>query len=103
MTLLLSLNASLLTANILGVDIWALRIADFVKAKCLMNAEVALVLQRKYEQLQQLADDPSSQISQYAFIKNIHIILTMGSSQVVELQADVLNSQMLEILLIHVA
>lgn len=37
---------------------------DFVKAKCLMNAEVALVLQRKYEQLQQLADDPSSQISQ---------------------------------------
>lgn len=29
-----------------------------------MNAEVALVLQRKYEQLQQLADDPSAQISQ---------------------------------------
>jgi DNA-directed RNA polymerase II subunit RPB4 len=39
--------------------------ADFVKAKCLMNAEVALVLQRKYEQLQQLSDDPVSQISQY--------------------------------------
>ena len=38
--------------------------ADFKKAKCLMNAEVALVLQRKYEQLQQLADDPSAQISQ---------------------------------------
>lgn len=37
-----------------------------MKAKCLMNAEVALVLQRKYEQLQQLADDPSAQISQYA-------------------------------------
>jgi hypothetical protein len=38
--------------------------ADFVKAKCLMNAEVALVLQRKYEQLQQLSEDPVSQISQ---------------------------------------
>lgn len=38
--------------------------ADFKKAKCLMNAEVSLVLQRKYEQLQQLADDPSAQISQ---------------------------------------
>ena len=46
---------------------------DFVKAKCLMNAEVSLVLQRKYEQLQQLADDPSSQISQ-VFEKSLQYV-----------------------------
>jgi DNA-directed RNA polymerase II subunit RPB4 len=47
--------------------------ADFVKAKCLMNAEVALVLQRKYEQLQQLSDDPVSQISQ-VFEKSLQYV-----------------------------
>ena len=46
---------------------------DFVKAKCLMNAEVAIVLQRKYEQLQQLADDPSAQISQ-VFEKSLQYV-----------------------------
>ncbi|KAG0583814.1 hypothetical protein KC19_3G165400 [Ceratodon purpureus] len=46
---------------------------DFVKAKCLMNAEVSLVLQRKYEQLQQLADDPSAQISQ-VFEKSLQYV-----------------------------
>ncbi|KAH8966907.1 hypothetical protein BDL97_03G051500 [Sphagnum fallax] len=46
---------------------------DFVKAKCLMNAEVALVLQRKYEQLQQLSDDPVSQISQ-VFEKSLQYV-----------------------------
>ncbi|CAK9195543.1 hypothetical protein BDL97_10G102500 [Sphagnum fallax] len=46
---------------------------DFVKAKCLMNAEVALVLQRKYEQLQQLSEDPVSQISQ-VFEKSLQYV-----------------------------
>lgn len=38
--------------------------AEFLKAKCLMNCEVALILERKYEQLQQMADDPMNQMSQ---------------------------------------
>eukprot|EP00249_Psilotum_nudum_P006849 c20106_g1_i1 orf=701-1117(-) len=46
---------------------------EFAKAKCLMNAEVALILERKYEQLQQLADDPSSQISQ-VFEKSLQYV-----------------------------
>ncbi|KAI5058294.1 hypothetical protein GOP47_0026464 [Adiantum capillus-veneris] len=36
---------------------------DFEKAKCLMNSEVAVILERKYEQIQQLSD-PASQVSQ---------------------------------------
>ncbi|KAG0588127.1 hypothetical protein M758_2G148700 [Ceratodon purpureus] len=55
-------------------DASELRLGDeFVRAKCLMNAEVAIVLQRKYEQLQQLADDPSGQISQ-VFEKSLHYV-----------------------------
>lgn len=46
---------------------------DFVKAKCLMNSEVAVILERKYEQLQQLADDPSSQVSQ-VFEKSLQYV-----------------------------
>ncbi|KAH7692119.1 DNA-directed RNA polymerase protein [Dioscorea alata] len=42
-----------------------LKIGDeFLKAKCLMNCEVALILDRRYEQLQQMSDDPTNQISQ---------------------------------------
>lgn len=42
-----------------------LKIGDeFLKAKCLMNGEVARILDKKLEQLQQFSDDPSSQISQ---------------------------------------
>jgi DNA-directed RNA polymerase II subunit RPB4 len=37
---------------------------DFLKAKCLMNCEVALILEHKYEQLQQMSDDPMNQVSQ---------------------------------------
>ena len=38
--------------------------SEFLKAKCLMNCEVALILDRKYEQFQQMSDDPMNQISQ---------------------------------------
>ncbi|KAG5560942.1 hypothetical protein RHGRI_004089 [Rhododendron griersonianum] len=42
-----------------------LKIGDeFLKAKCLMNCEVAIILEHKYEQLQQMADDPMNQVSQ---------------------------------------
>ncbi|KAG0457006.1 hypothetical protein HPP92_021843 [Vanilla planifolia] len=42
-----------------------LKIGDeFLKAKCLMNCEVALILDRRLEQLQQMSDDPTSQMSQ---------------------------------------
>lgn len=47
--------------------------ADFEKAKCLMNSEVAVILERKYEQLQQLADDPASQVSQ-VFEKSLQYV-----------------------------
>ncbi|XP_057855621.1 DNA-directed RNA polymerase II subunit 4 isoform X2 [Cryptomeria japonica] len=37
---------------------------EFLKAKCLMNAEVALILEKKYDQLQQVSEDASCQVSQ---------------------------------------
>ncbi|XP_042493643.1 DNA-directed RNA polymerase II subunit 4 [Macadamia integrifolia] len=51
-----------------------LKIGDeFLKAKCLMNCEVALILDRKYEQLQQMSDDPMNQISQ-VFEKSLQYV-----------------------------
>ncbi|ONK81688.1 uncharacterized protein A4U43_C01F31860 [Asparagus officinalis] len=42
-----------------------LKIGDeFLKAKCLMNGEVARILDKRLDQLQQFSDDPSNQISQ---------------------------------------
>ncbi|KAG7983036.1 hypothetical protein I3843_04G083900 [Carya illinoinensis] len=42
-----------------------LKIGDeFLKAKCLMNCEVALILEHKYEQLQQMSDDAGNHVSQ---------------------------------------
>ncbi|KAK9949825.1 hypothetical protein M0R45_005336 [Rubus argutus] len=42
-----------------------LKIGDeFLKAKCLMNCEVSLILEHKFEQLQQMSDDPRNQVSQ---------------------------------------
>ena len=38
--------------------------SEFLKAKCLMNCEVSLILEHKYEQLQQTSDDPMNQVSQ---------------------------------------
>ncbi|KAL9677078.1 hypothetical protein QQ045_005305 [Rhodiola kirilowii] len=38
---------------------------EFLKAKCLMNCEVALILELKYEQLQQTSNDPMNQVSQH--------------------------------------
>ncbi|CAN6805663.1 unnamed protein product [Brassica oleracea] len=41
-----------------------LKIGDeFLKAKCLMNCEVSLILEHKYEQLQQVSEDPMNQVS----------------------------------------
>ncbi|EFJ17163.1 hypothetical protein SELMODRAFT_144908 [Selaginella moellendorffii] len=47
---------------------------DFLKEKCLMNAEVAKILQHKYDTANQMSDDPSSQLSQvfeksFAYVK----------------------------------
>eukprot|EP00250_Pteridium_aquilinum_P022664 c25521_g1_i1 orf=165-605(+) len=47
--------------------------ADFEKAKCLMNSEVAVILERKYEQIQQMSDDPASQVSQ-VFEKSLQYV-----------------------------
>lgn len=38
--------------------------SEFLKAKCLMNCEVSLILEHKYEQLQQMSEDPLNQVSQ---------------------------------------
>lgn len=46
---------------------------DFVKAKCLMNAEVALILTRKYEQLTAFSDDAPNQMSQ-VFEKSLQYV-----------------------------
>ncbi|KAG8649808.1 hypothetical protein MANES_08G141900v8 [Manihot esculenta] len=51
-----------------------LKIGDeFLKAKCLMNCEVALILEHKYEQLQQMSDDPMNQVSQ-VFEKSLQYV-----------------------------
>ncbi|KAK6922913.1 RNA polymerase subunit Rpb4/RPC9 [Dillenia turbinata] len=51
-----------------------LKIGDeFLKAKCLMNCEVALILDRKYEQLQQMSEDPTNQVSQ-VFEKSLQYV-----------------------------
>ncbi|KAL0437093.1 UNVERIFIED_CONTAM: DNA-directed RNA polymerase II subunit [Sesamum radiatum] len=47
--------------------------SEFLKAKCLMNCEVALILEHKYEQLQQMADDPMNQMSQ-VFEKSLQYV-----------------------------
>ncbi|KAL6527896.1 DNA-directed RNA polymerase II subunit 4 [Orobanche minor] len=46
---------------------------EFLKAKCLMNSEVSLILDHKYEQLQQMADDPMNQMSQ-VFEKSLQYV-----------------------------
>ncbi|TYI05585.1 hypothetical protein ES332_A10G099100v1 [Gossypium tomentosum] len=46
---------------------------EFLKAKCLMNCEVALILEHKYEQLQQMSDDPMNQVSQ-VFEKSLQYV-----------------------------
>ncbi|KAK4482762.1 hypothetical protein RD792_009930 [Penstemon davidsonii] len=46
---------------------------EFLKAKCLMNCEVALILEHKYEQLQQMSDDPMNQMSQ-VFEKSLQYV-----------------------------
>ncbi|CAN6542318.1 hypothetical protein ACFX13_019538 [Malus domestica] len=51
-----------------------LKIGDeFLKAKCLMNCEVSLILEHKFEQLQQMSDDPRNQISQ-VFEKSLQYV-----------------------------
>ncbi|KAM7514267.1 hypothetical protein LguiA_003850 [Lonicera macranthoides] len=51
-----------------------LKIGDeFLKAKCLMNCEVALILEHKYEQLQQMSEDPMNQVSQ-VFEKSLQYV-----------------------------
>ncbi|BBH06854.1 RNA polymerase II, Rpb4, core protein [Prunus dulcis] len=51
-----------------------LKIGDeFLKAKCLMNCEVALILEHKYDQLQQMSDDPRNQVSQ-VFEKSLQYV-----------------------------
>nr|VDC85763.1 unnamed protein product [Brassica oleracea] len=49
-----------------------LKIGDeFLKAKCLMNCEVSLILEHKYEQLQQVSEDPMNQVSQLNLFKKV--------------------------------
>lgn len=46
---------------------------DFLKAKCLMNCEVAMILEHRLEQAQQLSEDPMNQMSQ-VFEKSLHYV-----------------------------
>ncbi|CAN1190273.1 DNA-directed RNA polymerase II subunit 4 [Linum perenne] len=51
-----------------------LKIGDeFLKAKCLMNCEVSLILEHKYEQLQQMSDDATNHMSQ-VFEKSLQYV-----------------------------
>ncbi|KAF3504440.1 hypothetical protein F2Q69_00045140 [Brassica cretica] len=51
-----------------------LKIGDeFLKAKCLMNCEVSLILEHKYEQLQLVSEDPMNQVSQ-VFEKSLQYV-----------------------------
>nr|ACK44499.1 AT5G09920-like protein [Arabidopsis arenosa] len=51
-----------------------LKIGDeFLKAKCLMNCEVSLILEHKFEQLQQVSEDPMNQVSQ-VFEKSLQYV-----------------------------
>nr|VDD45858.1 unnamed protein product [Brassica oleracea] len=51
-----------------------LKIGDeFLKEKCLMNCEVSLILEHKYEQLQQVSEDPMNQVSQ-VFEKSLQYV-----------------------------
>lgn len=50
--------------------------AEFLKAKCLMNCEVALILEHKYDQLQQMSDDPRNQVSQWVFLSFLSIVIS---------------------------
>ncbi|GMN33435.1 hypothetical protein TIFTF001_004152 [Ficus carica] len=58
---------------IVGMSIEFLRFDQKSKAKCLMNCEVALILEHKYEQLQQTSDDPMNQVSQ-VFEKSLQYV-----------------------------
>lgn len=46
---------------------------EFLKAKCLMNCEVAMILEHRLEQAQQLSEDPMNQMSQ-VFEKSLHYV-----------------------------
>ncbi|CAN6227045.1 unnamed protein product [Urochloa humidicola] len=46
---------------------------EFLKAKCLMNCEVAIILEHKYEQIQQHATESDSQVSQ-VFEKSLQYV-----------------------------
>ncbi|KAH0861230.1 hypothetical protein HID58_089491 [Brassica napus] len=46
---------------------------EFLKAKCLMNCEVSLILEHKYEQLQLVSEDPMNQVSQ-VFEKSLQYV-----------------------------
>lgn len=51
-----------------------LKIGDeFLKAKCLMNCEVAIILDHKYDQLKQTSEDPMNQMSQ-VFEKSLQYV-----------------------------
>lgn len=50
--------------------------AEFLKAKCLMNCEVALILEHKYDQLQQMSDDPRNQVSQWVLLSFLSIVIS---------------------------
>lgn len=56
-----------------------------------MNCEVALILEHKYEQLQQMSDDPTTQISQYVY-KSRCTCYVIKCSDIAILQGILLNT-----------
>ncbi|KAG2334376.1 hypothetical protein Bca52824_005556 [Brassica carinata] len=70
-----------------------LKIGDeFLKAKCLMNCEVSLILEHKYEQLQQVSEDPMNQVSQ-VFEKSLQYVKRILSRhQLTEFELCVLGN-----------
>ncbi|PRQ26366.1 putative DNA-directed RNA polymerase [Rosa chinensis] len=52
-----------------------LKIGDeFLKAKCLMNCEVSLILEHRLAQLQQIADDPKNNPVSQVFDKSLQYV-----------------------------
>lgn len=49
--------------------------SDFLKSKCLMNSEVAILLEHRCEQLKHMSEDSINQFPQYVISCYLHLTL----------------------------
>lgn len=67
-------------------------LSEFLKAKCLMNCEVSLILEHKYDQLKNMADDPMNQVSQWVIFVTWISIVVMDFLWLIMLFAEYLRN-----------